>query len=617
MEKEKLLSNSWHRSISYGVDPLHVEDDVLTDKQLKERKERLSSLFTACSQVLNDLYTHLQRSLFMVLVSDVDGYIVFSKGDSPFVTRAEKVWLQSGANWSERVKGTNAIGTALFEKKPIHIIRSEHYSHSNQFLTCYAAPLYDARGKLLGILDVSGDASLHHPYTFGMVMAAAEACQTRLLLQDTSRELILRINESEATANQFDGAFIAVDQDGIVTKLNQRAARILGESEEKCIGRSLTAWFDSKHVDDILSGKEGDIFKAKMKKNTTLWTVKAIKDDRKRSYRSEPTLPSNRSPISKHESITDKQTIWHCPKAYKTLQLARNISPTNASVYIHGETGTGKEVIAREIHLASGRTGPLITVNCGAIPKSLIESELFGYEKGAFTGANKQGQKGKFRLAHKGTLFLDEIGEMSLSSQVVLLRVLEEKRITPIGSHNSIPIDVRIIAATNRNLVKAINNKQFRADLYYRLCEIELTLPPLRDREDLFDLSAYFLKEIASEVNVDRFILSDTVKKHMRAYNWPGNIRELRHTLRQAAYQAYFQENMTVIHSKHIRFLTETTQQNTITNDEEATIEQSILQAQGNLSQAAKIIGIGRTTLYRKLNHYPRLKNMRDELKRK
>src|SRR5699024_5098500 len=313
----------------------------------------------------------------------------------------------------------------------------------------------------------------------------------------------------------------------------------------------------------------------------------------------------------------NKQRIEHCQKAYQALQLARNNAPTNASIYMHGETGTGKEVIAREIHLASGRTGPLITVNCGAIPKSLIESELFGYEKGAFTGANKQGQKGKFRLAHKGTLFLDEIGEMSLSSQVVLLRVLEEKRITPIGSHNSIPIDVRIIAATNRNLVKAINNKQFRADLYYRLCEIELTLPPLRDREDLFDLSAYFLKEIASEMNVDRFILSDTVKKHMRAYNWPGNIRELRHTLRQASYQAYFQENMTVIHSKHIRFLTETTQQNTITNDEEATIEQSILQAQGNLSQAAKIIGIGRTTLYRKLNHYPRLKNMRDELKRK
>src|SRR5690625_4655260 len=410
--REKLLRNSWNRSSSFGVDPLHVEDDVLSDKQLKERKDRLSSLFTACTQVLNDLYTHLRRSLFMVLVSDVDGYIVFSKGDPPFSTRAKKVWLQSGANWGERVKGTNAIGTALFEKKPIHIIGSEHYSQSNQFLTCYAAPLYDARGKLLGVIDVSGDARLHHPHTFGMVTTAAEACQTRLLLQDLRRELTLHIRKSEVITNQYEGAFIAVDQDGLVTRINQRAARILGESEEKCIGQPLTAWFEAQHVETILSGGQHDVFKANMIKNATSWTVEAIKDDRRRTYRSVLTLPANQSPINKGETVVDKQTVWNCPKAHQTLQLAQNISHTKASVYIRGETGTGKEVIAREIHRASGRTGPLVTVNCGAIPKSLIESELFGYEKGAFTGANKQGQLGKFREADKGTLFLDEIGEL-------------------------------------------------------------------------------------------------------------------------------------------------------------------------------------------------------------
>lgn len=616
MEKDKLLRVSWHRSSSYGVDPAYVEDTVLSDKQLKERKERLSSLFTACTQVLSDLYFQLRKSLFMVLVSDVDGYIVFSKGDPPFVTRAKKVWLQSGANWSERVKGTNAIGTALFENKPIHIIGREHFSHSNHFLTCYAAPLYDARGKLLGVLDVSGDAHLHHPRTFGMVMAAAEVCQTRLLLQNPGRELILHIRKSEMIVNPYEGAFIAVNEDGFVTRMNQSAARIFEESEGKCIGQHLSSWFIKEHVNKILSGKQYDVFKVKMKQNETLWTVEAIKDNRKRTYRSVLTLPTNPQ-LSKQASFADKKSIWHCPKAYKTLQLARNIAPTNASVYIRGETGTGKEVIAREIHFASRRTGPLVTVNCGAIPESLIESELFGYEKGAFTGANKQGQRGKFRDADKGTLFLDEIGEMSFSSQVVLLRVLEEKRITPIGSHRSIPIDVRIIAATNRNLVKDINNNQFRADLYYRLCEIELTLLPLREREDLLDLSHHFLKEIASEVNVNQFILSDTVQKQMKAYHWPGNIRELRHTLRQAAYQAYFQQNTTVIRSEHMRFLTGIAQQTTTLHDEEATIEQAILQANGNLSKAAKSIGIGRTTLYRKLNNYPRLKKIRQEFNQK
>lgn len=613
MEKEELLRNAWNRSSSYGVDQIHIEDDVLSDKELMERKERLSALFAACTDVLNDLYNHLRHSLFMVLVSDIDGYIVYSKGDPPFANRAKKVWLQSGANWGERVKGTNAIGTALFEKKPIHIIGNEHYSKSNQFLTCYAAPLYDAHGKLLGVLDVSGDARLHHPHTFATVMAVAEACQSRLLLQDLKRELTLHIRKSGVMANQHDGAFITIDEDGLITRMNQSAASILGESIENSIGRPLTAWFETEHVEAALSNRKREVFNAKMKKNTTLWTLETMKDNRRRTFRSALALPADSTSVRKPGKIVDKETIWECQKTRKTLQLARSISPTNASVYIRGETGTGKEMIAREIHLASGRTGPLITVNCGAIPESLIEAELFGYEKGAFTGADKQGQTGKFRAADKGTLFLDEIGEMPLSSQVVLLRVLEEKRVTPIGSHRSIPIDVRIIAATNRNLIRDINNKRFRADLYYRLCEIELTMPPLREREDLFALSAHFLKEIASEVNVDYFILSDTVKSLMKAYHWPGNIRELRHTLRQAAYQAYFQQNITVIHSEHMRFLTQPTEQTTL-HDEEAAIEQAILQTNGNLSEAAKTIGIGRTTLYRKLNQYPRLKRIRDEL---
>ena len=427
----------------------------------------------------------------------------------------------------------------------------------------------------------------------------------------------MHINEPEAIAEQQHFAVVVTDQDGFVTKINEHAAYIFGESIEKSIGRHLTDWFEPKHVDNILSSTQKNVFETKMKKNVTLWTVDPIKNEEKYIYRFVLTLSADNCPIRKHDMTSGKQTIWHCRKAYKTLQLARNIARTNATVYIKGETGTGKEVIAREIHLASQRTGPLITVNCGAIPKSLIEAELFGYEKGAFTGANKQGQKGKFRLAHKGTLFLDEIGEMPFHSQVVLLRVLEEKRITPIGSHRSIPVDVRIVAASNRNLVKAINNKQFRADLYYRLCEIELALPPLRAREDLFILSAYFLKEISNELNVDRFILSDTVKTYMKTYKWPGNIRELRHTLRQAAYQTYFQENMTVIHSKHMRFLTGVAQQTATFHDEEATIEQAILQSNGNISQAARSIGIGRTTLYRKLNQYPRLKKLREDLQQK
>lgn len=617
VEKDEQLRKSWARSRSFGVDPLNVEDDVLTSSELRERKDRLATLFTACASVLDNLYARLRHSLFMVLVSDPDGYIVFSKGEPPFARRARKVWLHSGANWGERVKGTNAIGTALFEQKPISVVGSEHFSLDNRFLSCYAAPLYGATGQLLGVLDVSGDARLHHPHTFGMVVAAAEACQTRILLHDVERELTLHIRESQVIDNQHDGALISVDQDGLVTRLNRRAARLLGEPEEKCIGRPLSDWFHPRHVANILSINKNGTVQAQLKADTNIWTVKSIQDERQHVYRSVLTLPSTEIDTREQEIAMNNRTVWDCRKAGNVLHLARSIARTNASVFIRGETGTGKEVIAREIHRASGRTGPLVTVNCGAIPESLIASELFGYEKGAFTGANPQGHRGKFAAADKGTLFLDEIGEMPFSSQVALLRVLEEKRFTPVGSHRTQSVNVRIIAATNRDLVRDINEKRFRADLYYRLCEIELTLPPLREREDLFALSAHFLQQIAHELNVDTFTLDESVKTRMAAYDWPGNIRELRHTLRQAAYQAYFQWNSTTIQSHHIRFLTERTDRAAPYHNEEDMLEREIVRTGGNLSQVAKNMQIGRTTLYRKLDDYPRLKKVRDEVKQK
>lgn len=317
------------------------------------------------------------------------------------------------------------------------------------------------------------------------------------------------------------------------------------------------------------------------------------------------------------ETDRNTETIWDCPKARYIVRLSRRIAPTNTAILIQGETGTGKEVIARDIHRTSGRKGPFIAVNCGAIPDTLIASELFGYERGAFTGAHPQGRRGKFRAAHKGTLFLDEIGEMPYASQVALLRVLEDQHITPVGSHRTTTVDVRIIAATNRDLIQDIRENRFRADLYYRLCEIELRLPPLREREDISALTAHFLRQIGHELDQNQFALDDRVRHQLCAYDWPGNIRELKHTLRQAAYHAYFTRKSTTIRSQDIRFLADRTEHSVNRHTEEELLEQAILKTGGNLSQAAKKAGIGRTTLYRKLNRYPRLKKIRDIVKQK
>lgn len=316
-----------------------------------------------------------------------------------------------------------------------------------------------------------------------------------------------------------------------------------------------------------------------------------------------------------HSLDQHEQTVWECPKARNVLRLSRCIARTDASVLIQGETGTGKEVVARAIHRASGRNGPFVPVNCGAIPESLVAAELFGYEKGAFTGASPRGHRGKFIVADRGTLFLDEIGEMPYASQVALLRALEDKRITPVGSNRTTSVDVRIIAATNRNLVRDVNERRFRADLYYRLCEIELTLPPLRERGDLSALSAHFLQTIAHELGVESLTLEEKAKARMKEYEWPGNIRELRHTLRQAAYQALFGRQSTTIRTQDLRFSAQHTKQPTLSYDEESFLERQIVKTGGNLSQTAKNAGIGRTTLYRKLNRYPRLKEVLDHVK--
>lgn len=319
--------------------------------------------------------------------------------------------------------------------------------------------------------------------------------------------------------------------------------------------------------------------------------------------------------------MSSQHAVWACPHIEQTLRLARNVARTEATILIRGETGTGKEIIAREIHRASGRTGPLIAVNCGAIPEHLIEAELFGYEKGAFTGASQQGSIGKFAAAEKGTLFLDEIGDMQPRLQVALLRALEEKRVTPVGSHRAQRVDVRIIAATNRNLLADIHRSRFRPDLYYRLSEIELTLPPLRSRTDLIPLAEHFLHKVALELNVSAFTLAETALCKIQRHSWPGNIRELRHVLRQAAYRAYFMRQSATIVAEDVRIPeavhTSIPPPSDEQSDEEKRIARAMKEAGGNMSKAARLLGIGRTTLYRKVHRYPRLEQLKDHLRKR
>lgn len=550
MENKHLpLTNSWKRSQDYGIDPLNVNNDLLTGGEIEDRKEGLQDLFQACSPILDQLYIQLKKSMFSIIVADPEGYIVYNRGDSSFMDHAKSVWLDTGANWSENVKGTNAIGTAIIENRSVSVVGDQHFSQENHFLTCYSSPLYSPNGELMGILDVSGVSSQHHPHTLGMVIAASHSCQSQLLLQNTKRELTLAFRENEAISHKLNQPLISIDHDGVIQQINQRAAQILKKPTYQCIGSPLSNWFDDHSIDQLLTSNQANNH-FHMKSGSNIWTTETIMDDRQKMFRSILSLEQPKED-QLERSI---HTIWKCRKAERVIQYARHVAKTDATMLIQGETGTGKEMIAEEIHRASGREGNLVAINCGAIPDALVESELFGFEKGAFTGANQKGSMGKIKAAHKGTLFLDEIGEMPSSMQSVLLRFLDNKRITPLGSHRPEYVDVRILAATNRNLPRDLNGKSFRDDLYYRLAELTITLPSLRERTDILTLTNHFLDKIHDELNIDDGCLDNHAREKILDYNWPGNIRELHHQIRQATYHAYFMRESTMVTDSDLQF---------------------------------------------------------------
>lgn len=622
------LAESWNRSRAFGINPSHADFDMIPAAELQERKNRLhEELFQYSTPILENLYSQLKNTPFMAIVSDAEGYIISTWGEAPFIDKAKAISLQSGVNWQEKRKGTNAIGTAIIERKPIQVIGEEHYVTENQFLTCYASPLYSATGELIGILDISGDVRFHHPHTLGMVTATAHACQSNILLNSVHHELVLSLKETDRIVGGARQPLISLSEEGVIKRINQQAAYLLKEKVEDCIGQPLSKWLDHELVQTLLSPKDKTSYQYDLRAHTKLdgnWIIEPIFDDRKKMYRVVMTgsnLLEHKMESTVFQNQSSKQIngpVTSCKKVQKTMQLALNVARTKATMLIRGETGTGKEVMAKEIHQASGRKGPLVVINCGAIPENLLEAELFGYEKGAFTGAKQEGYKGKFLAADQGTIFLDEIGEMPLTSQVVLLRVLEEKRVTPIGSNQSIPIDVRIIAATHRDLKKEIAKNNFRADLYYRLCELEIVLPPLRDREDLFDLVFHFIREIEQELNIpERVYLDETAMHALRQHNWPGNIRELRHAVRQAIYHMLYSRNS--FHLTKDDFVLGDSQDATsklegmsIEQSEQEAIAKAIQLAEGNLTKAATMLKMGRTTLYRKIHQYPHLKELRD-----
>ena len=566
----EFIERSHQRSAALGLTRTERHDfGPMMRSDLSVARERNHRLYVHAAPVMHMLFEQIVNTDSMIVLTDAQGTILHSVGDDDFLERAHKVALQPGENWAEHAKGTNAIGTALFEEAPTLVHANEHFIHANSFLTCSAAPIFDPRGNMLGVLDVTNDHRSYHQHTMGLVRMSARMIENHWLSDDYNNRLRLHFHSRAEFIGTLLEGIVVVGPDGRILGANRGALDQLGMSIAALRTHSLTSLFGttaSAVYDHFrmpmsapmpLSVPAGQLFHVSARFD---WPSRSIAAGL--GLGGAPALPDVErvEPVPSTRAVLQGEAERSAAARFSGLQYLRTGDPQvealvqkirrvldrDIPLLVLGETGTGKELLARAVHHDSARSRqPFVAVNCASIPESLIEAELFGYEDGAFTGARKKGAPGRLVQANGGTLFLDEIGDMPLSLQARLLRVLQERCVTPLGSTKSIAVDIAVICATHRNLREMIERHEFREDLYYRLNGLALRLPALRERTDL---EAVCKRILQVERQPDTPELSMPVLELFRRYAWPGNIRQLANVLRTAAVMSANERTITMAH---------------------------------------------------------------------
>lgn len=598
------VSRSWSRSLAAGLSPVGRISaiDNLSSIELQRMRTMNDELINHSQPVMEYLLDQVSNTQSMVILSDHQGTLMHTMGDLTFLSKAERVALMCGASWCESQRGTNAIGTALAELSEVEIHGGEHFLERNGFLTCAAAPIMSASGSLMGVLDISGDQRSRHPHTLGLVSTAARMIENSLV-QATSRDnLLLMLHSRPEGIGSIAQGLLVFSHDGWLVGANRRGLELLQLAGSQ-IG-SVT-W------DRLFQSEWADILERESRPGERPFGVRT--NSHQSLYARVRGRPKTRIQISQPTTSLEpiRQLDTGDSKWRSAADKALKVCDKDIPILVMGESGVGKEVFAKAIHQTSSRRDkPFIALNCAAIPEHLIESELFGYVPGAFTGASKDGADGRFREVKGGTLFLDEIGDMPLSLQTRLLRVLQEKRVTPVGSGESIEVEFALICATHHQLKQAVEQGKFRQDLFYRINGLSLQLPALRDREDFKALTQRLLAEISGGEGIG---IDSELFKAMVAYSWPGNLRQFSHVLKTAV--ALLDPHQTKITWSHMpddlveelrdlalcqEKVCEPPPQN-LNELSMMAIQVALENCRGNVSAAAKQLGISRQTLYRRL----------------
>ncbi|QEK13429.1 PAS domain-containing protein [Crassaminicella thermophila] len=634
IEKELIrdvIAYSWLRSKLHGVDPLDEKIDViLSDEEFKERYKRFMPFIKTAMPFMHSLRKIVENTGFIVRLTDKDGYVLECIGDSSLTAEYGNLNIYNGCNVREDVIGTNAIGTALEIGQPIQVLGAEHYCKQYHNWTSSACPIRDEKEQIVGVLSTTGPNEKVHPHTLGMVVAAAQAIEKKMKLEKINKKLDMANKHFYAIMESISEGLICTDNKGVIMDINFFARRFLGLKEEDILGKNIHAILDKKNYDRIMrrinKGKkyeEEEIY-FKTKKGKSISCIVTVTPILERSTNEVEGVVFTFKESKKVHSLVNKivgaearftfrDILGNSKDIKEAIRIAALAANTDTTILLLGESGTGKELFAQAIHNESPRRkNPFVFLNCGAIPRELVGSELFGYVEGAFTGAKRGGHPGKFELADGGTIFLDEIGDMPLDTQVNLLRVLETKEIVRIGGHNVVPVDVRVIAATHKDLKKEVELGNFREDLFYRLNVMPIKTPSLRDRkEDIKVFVDYFIEKFSKSMGKSIKGIQESFYRGMINYNWPGNVRELQNVVQLVVNMVEDEEILTYKHlpsymksSNMPKGIDLTEGLMTLEEIEKMAIIKTVQEVGGNLALAAKILGIGRSTLYRKIEKY-------------
>ena len=580
---------------------------MLEHGRLLESREHLRQVLQIAGNEMTSLHQQLSGAGHAVLLTDARGVIlncVTAPAERKIFERAG-LWL--GADWSEACEGTNGIGTCLVERQSLTIHQDEHFRGRHTGLTCSASPVFDPHGELMAVLDVSSarpDVSRQSQFhTMALVNLSAKMIESCYFLRHYDNHWLLRFHLQAESVGLFSEGLLAFDGEGRISAVNQSALNLLGQGRSGLLGQPVEAFFDCS-LDELLgraSAQASASWPLRTRDGRALFAVLRGQPRSVPKVLAATPMPLERPKLS-NICLGD-------PALQTDFRRALRVFERDVPLLINGETGSGKEAFAKAVHQASQRAEKaFVALNCAAIPESLIESELFGYRGGSFTGARKEGMRGKLQQADGGTLFLDEIGDMPLALQTRLLRVLEDRQVVPIGGEPE-AVNVRIISATHRNLMERVGDGSFREDLYYRLNGLEVGLPALRERSDKSQLLDFLLAEEAGEQPV---LIDAAARQALLAFEWPGNVRQMRTVLRTLAAlcedgRIGLEDLPTLIRQARpslVAVAVDEPSAHPLEDAERLALLNALEQQRWHMTHTAEQLGVSRNTLYRKLRKH-------------